>query len=103
MKSNPNNNLSKKSTYAALTLNPGKRSEDKVLGVSWDTESDEPIINLRASDETQAADEKITLKWELLQGIASVYNSLGILLPIVVTLKLCFRSCLKKGPVGMTQ
>lgn len=70
-------------TYASLMLNPGEGSEDQILGVTQDTDSDKLIISLRLSEE----DERIASKRELLKRIASIYNSLRILSPIGVTLK----------------
>lgn len=70
-------------TYASLMLNLGEGSEDQILGVTQDTDSDKLIISLRLSEE----DERIASKRELLKRIASIYNSLRILSPIGVTLK----------------
>ena len=64
-------------------LNPGEGSEDQILGVTQDTDSDKLIISLRLSEE----DEKIASKRDLLKRIASIYNPLRTLSPIGVTLK----------------
>ena len=45
VESHLNDNLSKEFIYASLMLSPGERSEDKVLGVPWDTDSNESIIS----------------------------------------------------------
>ncbi|XP_066926364.1 uncharacterized protein [Clytia hemisphaerica] len=69
------------------TENPTVMGKTKVLGVTWDKESDELCFQLKS-----LASLKPT-KRNVLRALASIYDPLGLINPIVLTLKLYFRNC----------
>ncbi|XP_066919514.1 uncharacterized protein [Clytia hemisphaerica] len=73
------------------TENPTVMGKTKVLGVTWDKESDELCFQLKS-----LASLKPT-KRNVLRALASIYDPLGLINPIVLTLKLYFQKlCLSK-------
>ena len=89
---------SEDTSYASLMLNPYEESENKVLGISWNTKHDELVISFRVQKST----EDVVTKRELLKRIASVFDPAGILSPAVVPLTILFQRMCKKAAVGMT-
>ena len=80
-------------SYASLMLNPNEESENKVLGIPWDTKHDEFVISFRI----QKSNEDVVTKREPLKRIASIFDHVGILSPAVVPLKILFQKICKDG------
>ena len=51
-------------SYASLMLNPNEESENKVLGIPWDTKHDEFVISFRI----QNSNEDVATKRKLLKN-----------------------------------
>ena len=77
---------SEDTSYASLMLNPDEESENKVLGIPWNTKNDEFVISSRIQKST----EDVVIKRELLKRTASLFDPVGILSSAVVTLKILF-------------
>ena len=77
---------SEDTSYASLMLNPDEESENKVLGIPWNTKNDEFVISSRIQKST----EDVVIKRELLKRAASLFDPVGILSSAVVTLKILF-------------
>ena len=78
---------------ASIMLNPGEDSENKVLGIPWNTKHDECVISFRIQKFT----EYVVTKKELSKRIASIFDPVGILWPAVVPLKILFQMICKEG------
>ena len=65
-------------------LNPDEESENKVLGIPWNTRHDEFVISFQI----QISTEDVVTKKELLKRIASIFDPAGIMSPAVVPLKI---------------
>ena len=65
-------------------LNPDEESENKVLGIPWNTRHDEFVISFQI----QISTEDVVTKKELLKRIASIFDPAGIMYPAVVPLKI---------------
>ena len=65
-------------------LNPDEESENKVLGIPWNTRHDEFVISFQI----QISTEDVVTKKELLKRIASIFDPAGIMSPAVVSLKI---------------
>ena len=63
-------------------------NDDKVLGVYWDHKKD--IISLKINEVHQEA-KNIPTKRNILSVIASVFDPVGYLQPIVIKLKILFQ------------
>ena len=85
--------LSEDTSYASLMLNPDEESENKVLGIPWNTKHDEFVISFRI----QKSAEDVVTKTELLKRIASIFDPIEILSPAVVLLKILFQRMCKEG------
>ena len=64
-------------------------NNDKVLGLYWDHKKD--IISLKINEVFKEAINIIPTKWNILSVIASVYDPVGYLQPIVIKLKILFQ------------
>ena len=84
---------SEDTSYASLMLNPNEESENKVLGMPWNTKHDEFVISFRIQKST----EDVVTKRELLKRIAPIFDPVGILSPAIVPLKILFQSMCKEG------
>ena len=84
---------SEDTSYASLMLNPDEESENKVLGIPWNTKHDEFVISFRI----QKPAEDVVTKTELLKRIASIFDPIEILSPAVVLLKILFQRMCKEG------
>ena len=72
------------------------KTETKVLGVKWDTESDELVFSFHSMLLLIGEDDLITKRF-ILKIISSVFDPLGVLSPFVMTLKLFFQElCSRK-------
>ena len=84
-------------TYAKMSMrvnNNGDTSE-KVLGMSWDCESDKFIFCLRKLAER--AKSVVATKRNILSILASLFDPLGIISPVAVSIKMLFQElCLDK-------
>ena len=65
-------------------LNPDEESENKVLGIPWNTRHDEFVISFQI----QISTEDVVTKKELLKRIASIFDPAEIMYPAVVPLKI---------------
>ena len=79
-------------TYASETLNPDERAEVKVLGIPWDKDNDTLRFMLKSLQKYRF--ERIT-KRLMLKAIASIFDPLGFLAPVVITLKILFQDVCK--------
>ena len=84
---------SEDTSHASLMLNPDEESENKVLGIPWNTKHDEFVISFRI----QKSAEDVVTKTELLKRIASIFDPIEILSPAVVLLKILFQRMCKEG------
>ena len=84
---------SEDTSYASLMLNPYEESENKVLGIPWNTKLDELVVCFRIQKST----EDVVTKRELLKRIASIFDPAGILSPAVVPLKILLQRMCKEG------
>ena len=68
---------------------------DKVLGITWDHIED--TLNIGLQDAFEKAHAVTPTKRNILKIIASIYDPIGFLAPVVVNLKLIFQEiCQKK-------
>ena len=65
---------SEDTNYASLMLNPDEKSENKALGIPWNTKHEFVI-----SFQIQKSTENVVTKRELLKRIASIFDPVGIL------------------------
>ena len=83
-------------SYASLTLGSGQRlrqGEQKVLGVRWDTSSDQLLFNL---EEIASTAKVLTpTKRTIVSLVGSFYDPLGYLAPVVVHFKIFLRQLCK--------
>ena len=79
-------------TYTSSTLGPGQKlhsGEQKVLGVRWDTFSDQFVVNL---DEIASTARVLTpTKRNIVSLVGRIYDPLGFLAPVVVCFKIFFQ------------
>ena len=68
------------------TLHP---NSEKVLGIEWNTRTDEFIFDLRYLAEYS---QIVPTKRTVLQAVASVYDPLGVLSPVLIQAKLLFQT-----------
>ena len=69
-------------------------SENKVLGILWDKQSDQLIFDF--NDIRSKFIEKPT-KRSIIQSLASIYDPLGLIAPFIVKMKILFQDiCVKK-------
>ena len=80
---------SEDTSYASLKFNPDEESENKVLGIPWNTKHDEFVIGFQIQ---KSAEDVVSRK---------ILDPVGILLPAVVPLKILFQKYVKKAAVGM--
>ena len=78
--------------YSSEPFNPDENAPTKVLGVPWNTDTDGLHFSLDSLKKLTSG--RIT-KRLLLRAVASVFDPLGILSPIVVTLKILFQHVCK--------
>ena len=81
-------------SYVSETLNPDEKAAVKVLGIPWDTKSD--ILNLGVGSLQSYASVMLT-KRIMLRAIASIYDPLGFLSPVLVSLKIMFQEVCKES------
>ena len=81
-------------TYVSEQLNREEKSATKVLGVPWDTDSDELFFTLDVLKKYGPG--RIT-KVILLSASASIFDPPGILAPLVFTLKTLFQAVCKES------
>ena len=81
-------------SYAAAQLNPDERAPVKVLGIPWNTNTDELSFTLNSLKDYPTG--RIT-KRILLSGTTKPFDPLGILAPIILTLKILFQTTCVKG------
>ena len=75
-------------------LNPDEESENKILGIPWNTKHDfEFVISFRIQKRT----EDVVTWRELLKRIPSIFDLVGILSLAVVPLKTLFQRMCKEG------
>ena len=87
-------------TYATTTLGTdhevNEEREHKVLGITWDHDSDELIIDL--SQIIKSSQNLPVTKRTVLKLTAQVYDSLGWISPVLIEMKLLFQKiCQTKG------
>ena len=70
-------------------IDDSAESDEKILGVLWDTKSDTMSINLSKIYD-QGKSLPIT-KRNVLRTIASIYDPLGIISPLIIPLKVFFQ------------
>ena len=78
-------------SHASEILNPKVKTDTKVLGVPWD--DDLLRFNLHM---LKGIEEKKITKRMLLRAVASVYDPMGVLSPIVIKLKILFQDVCKR-------
>jgi len=76
-----------------------QNNEAKVLGILWDKDKDEFVFKL---GETKLEAKKKYTKRNILGKIASIYDPIGFLSPIIVKLKFCLRTFVTLKEDGMT-
>ena len=84
-------------SYSTENLNPKEIAPVKVLGIPWDVADDMMIFSLKPLEEytyKNRCSRKIT-KRTLLRALASIFDPLGILSPIVISLKILFQNVCK--------
>ena len=85
-------------TYSEITVTSEsiiENAESKVLGVIWNKESDSIVYRL--DEVVNKAGEIKRTKRGLLRAIASIYDPLGLISPLVITLKVIFQELCKDG------
>ena len=68
-------------------------NNEKVLGLYWDHQRD--VISLKISEIFKEAVNIVPTKWNILSIIASVYDPIGYLQPLVIMLKILFQEICK--------
>ena len=84
-------------SYAKQTLNLGTGSncnEQKVLGLAWDCENDQ--INFHFSKVAETARTIIPTKRTLLSLLATIFDPLGVISPVIVQMKILFQDVCRK-------
>ena len=89
------NNSETTSSYAQMMLNPDGKSNVKVLGIPWHLENDELEFSLENLVEMVESDD--LSKRQLLKLTASLYDPLGMISPVILTLKALFQKVCKVG------
>ena len=82
-------------TYSDVTLNAMLHEDSKVLGVKWNQQSDELLVDLKKVVRHECPNP-IT-KRQFLKLASSIYDPLGILAPVVIRLKVLFQGLCKDG------
>ena len=72
-----------------------ERSLDKVLGISWDRKSDKFYFHLALLG--RKAKGLALTRRNILSVLASLYDPLGIVSPLVVRVKMLFQDLCKEG------
>ena len=90
---NENFEIRNSDSHASETLNPKVKTDTKVLGVPWDVDDDSLKFNLHM---LEGIEEKKITKRMLLRAVASVFDPMGVLSPIVIKLKILFQEVCKK-------
>ena len=68
---------------------------DKILGIKWDERRDILIMDFRSI--VNAANEMIPTKRNVLKSIAGIYDPIGVIQPVMVSLKILFQKiCVSK-------
>ena len=89
------------STYAKATLGSSskttvKETEQKVLGLLWNPDMD--VFIIRFQDLVKAAESLPATKRSILKIVASVYDPMGFILPVILPMKMLFQQlCIEKG------
>ena len=72
------------------------KKQTKVLGINWDTESDELLFSFENVLKLIGDDDPTTKRF-ILHFVCSVFDPLGVLSPVVITFKMLFQElCMKK-------
>ena len=71
--------------------NPQNENETKVLGVHWDKKIDQITFKIDEIRKRFESDIENITKREVLKNIASIYDPLGLINPIVVSFKAFFQ------------
>ena len=85
-------------TYSETTVvspSIAENAESKVLGVLWNKDNDTIVYRLDELVEKASKIEKT--KRGLLRAIASIYDPLGLIPPLVISLKVIFQELCKDG------
>ena len=68
---------------------------EKILGIKWDEKQDNLVLDFRSV--VEAAHKMIPTKRNVLKAIAGIYDPVGFIQPVMVTLKILFQKiCLSK-------
>ena len=68
---------------------------DKILGIKWDEKQNKLVMDFRSS--VNEADAAIPTKRNVLRIIAGIYDPLGFIQPVMVSLKILFQKiCISK-------
>ena len=79
----------------SAAVSTGLRAKTKVLGLTWDSEKDELLIDLKAL--LNKSCEVFPTKRSILSMLAAIFDPLGLVSPIMVTAKILFQDlCLSK-------
>ena len=79
----------------SAAVSTGLRAKTKVLGLTWDSEKDELLIDLKAL--LNKSCEVVPTKRSILSMLAAIFDPLGLVSPIMVTAKILFQDlCLSK-------
>ena len=87
-------------SYAKLMVSPFTTSSyAKILGTSWDSQSDNFMFNF--TDLIEYARQFPPNKRSLLKFTAKIYDPLGLLSPFVIRLKVLFQHCVQTNIDGI--
>ena len=81
-------------TYASMRLNPDEKAPVKVLGIPWDTDTDELCLTLDSLKDYPVG--RISKK-VLLSGATKPFDPIGILAPVILPLRILFQCVCSKG------
>ena len=80
--------------YSIEETEPIESSQEKILGIVWDENAD--IFKFDLSELIEAASAKKPTKRNILSILSSFYDPLGLIQPIIVSLKLLFQNICKR-------
>lgn len=81
---------------AEIRGEPAKDGVERVLGLLWDTNTDEYIVSFKIPALNKYCEAKTLTKRELLRALMSVFDPLGVAQPIMVKLKILFQRLWRK-------
>ena len=88
-RSNEDNSKDESVQHASDKIETFSRTNQKVLGIDWDENKD--ILKLGVGEIFKNAEKISPTKRNILKIIASIYDPIGLLQPIVIKLKLLFQ------------